>query len=249
MQTALQIAWIVGEAEQAGPQLHRHQVQQSLQQIKSQFKTQAEYVQARDQAGLTDADVLERAKLQLIQTKIQDNIQNSVGSVSRRATPGTTTTPTSRSSPSRRKRTIRIIQNKDAHQINTAYQALRADDSDANWKKVRRAVLDRPDLEGQGRPPHRRRAGLLPAATRRRHLQGARPARFRARSMTSTGTYVFEVISATPEQVQGFDDTAAASTGGAAARSATRSSRRSRPAAAGGADAPSAPTSATTGPT
>ena len=31
--------------------------QDPLQQIKSQFKTQAEYVKARDQAGLTDADV------------------------------------------------------------------------------------------------------------------------------------------------------------------------------------------------
>ncbi len=78
MQTALQIAWIVGEANKEGITFTDTELQQALQQIKSQFKTQAEYVQARDQAGLTEADVLERAKLQLIQNKIQNKIQNSV---------------------------------------------------------------------------------------------------------------------------------------------------------------------------
>src|SRR3954452_20786489 len=69
MQTALQIAWIVGEGNRWGLTFTDTEVQQSLQQIKSQFKTQAEYVKARDQAGLTDADVHERAVLQLIQNK------------------------------------------------------------------------------------------------------------------------------------------------------------------------------------
>ncbi|HMA27710.1 MAG TPA: SurA N-terminal domain-containing protein, partial [Solirubrobacterales bacterium] len=78
MQTALQIAWIVGEAHKEGLSFTDTQIQQSLQQIKSQFKTQAEYVKARDQAGLTDADVLQRAKLQLIQNTIQDNLNKNV---------------------------------------------------------------------------------------------------------------------------------------------------------------------------
>ena len=112
MQTDLQIAWLVGEASRQGLSFTDTQVQQSLQQIKSQFKTQAEYVKARDQAGLTDADVLERAKLQLIQTKIQDNIQNSVGSVSDSDARAFYDANKSQfKQPA--KRTIRIIQNKD----------------------------------------------------------------------------------------------------------------------------------------
>ena len=165
MQTALQIAWIVGEANRQGLSFTDTQVQQSLQQIKSQFKTQAEYVQARDQAGLTDADVLERAKLQLIQNKIQDNIQNSVGSVSDSdarafydANKSQFTQPA--------KRTIRIIQNKDPHQIDHGLPGASRRRLGRELEEGRRAVLDRSDLEGQGRPPHRRRAGLLPAATR-----------------------------------------------------------------------------------
>ena len=111
MQTVLQIAWIVGEGQRRGISFTDTEVQQSLQQIKSQFKTQAEYVKARDQAGLTDADVLERAKLQLIQNKIQDDVQSSAQTVSESdardyydANKSQFTQPA--------KRTIRIVQNK-----------------------------------------------------------------------------------------------------------------------------------------
>ena len=67
MQSALQIGWIVGEANKEGLTFTDTQIQQSLQQIKSQFKSQQEYETARDQAGLTEADVVQRARLQLIQ--------------------------------------------------------------------------------------------------------------------------------------------------------------------------------------
>ena len=216
MQTALQIAWIVGEASRQGITYTDTEVNQSLQQIKSQFKTQAEYVKARDQAGLTDADVLERAKLQLIQNKIQDKIQNSAGDVSTDdarkyydANKDQFTQPA--------KRTIRIIQNKDAHQINLAYQALRTDDSDANWKKVAAQYSTDPTSKDKGGL----RTDVVPGSFQQpldddvfkaplHEIQGP--------VMTPTGNFVFEVITATPEQVQGFDDTASAASGGAAGK-------------------------------
>ncbi len=216
MQTALQIAWIVGEGHKRGLTFTDTEVQQSLQQIKSQFKTQAEYVKARDQAGLTDADVLERAKLQLIQNKIQDEIQNSVGNVSDSdaqdyydANKSQFTQPA--------KRTIRVIQNTDAHQIDLAYQALRTDDSDANWKKVAAQYSTDPTSKDKGGL----RTDVVPGSFQQpldddifkaplNEVQG--PIR------TSTGNFVFEVKSATPEQVQGLNDTIASQTGGAGGR-------------------------------
>jgi foldase protein PrsA len=213
MQTALQIAWIVGEAERQGLSITDTEVQQSLQQIRSQFKTQAEYEKARDQAGLTDADVLERARLQVIQNKIQENIQNSAGDVSTDdaqkyydSHKDQFTTPA--------KRTIRIIQNKDAHQIDTAYQALRTDDSDANWKKIAAQYSTDPTSKDKGGL----RADVVPGSFQQpldddifkaplNEIQGP--------VTTPTGSYVFEVKTATPEHVQGFDDTVAAAAGGA----------------------------------
>ncbi len=212
MQTALQIAWIVGQGNRQGIDLTDTEVQHSYQQIKSQFKTQAEYVKARDQAGLTEADVLERARLQLLQNKIQDQIQSSVGDVSTDdarkyydANKSQFTQPA--------KRTIRIVQNNDAHQINLAYQALRTDDSDANWKKVAAQYSTDPTSKDKGGL----RADVQPGSFQQpldddifkaplNEIQGP--------VHTSTGNFVFEVKSATPEQVQGFDDTATAASGG-----------------------------------
>jgi foldase protein PrsA len=216
MQTALQIAWIVGEGERRGITFTDTEVQQSLQQIKSQFKTQAEYVKARDEAGLTDADVLERAKLQLIQNKIQDDVQNSVGDVSSDdarkyydANKQQFTQPA--------KRTIRIVQNSDAKAIDAANQALSTDDSDANWKKVAAQYSTDPTSKEKGGL----RSDVVPGSFQQpldddifkaplNELQGP--------IQTSTGSFVFEVISATPEEVQGFDDTTPSASGGAAGK-------------------------------
>ena len=212
MQTVLQIAWIVGEASRQGITFTDTEVNQSLQQIKSQFKTQAEYAKARDQAGLTDADVLERAKLQLIQNKIQDKVQNSVGTVSNGdaqkyydANKSQFTQPA--------KRTIRIIQNRDAHQINLAYQALRADDSAANWKKVAAQYSTDPTSKDKGGL----RTDVVPGSFQQpldddifkaplHEIQGP--------VVTPTGNFVFEVETATPEKVTGFDETSPSTTGG-----------------------------------
>jgi foldase protein PrsA len=213
MQTALQIAWIVGEADRRGLSFTDTEVQQSLQQIKSQFKTQAEYVKARDQAGLTDADVLERAKLQLIQNKIQDSVQNSVGTVSESDAKDYYEANKSQfSQPA--KRTIRVVQNKDAHQINLAYQALRTDDSDANWKKVAAQYSTDPTSKDKGGL----RTDVVPGSFQQpldddifkaplNEIQGP--------IVTPTGNFVFEVFSETPEKTTGFDETTAAAAGGA----------------------------------
>ena len=216
MQTALQIAWIVGEGSRQNINLTDTEIQQSYQQIRSQFKTQAEYEKARDQAGLTEQDVQERARLQLLQNKIQDNIQSGVGSVSNDdarkyydANKQQFTQPA--------KRTIRIIQNKDAHQIDLAQQALQSDDSDANWKKVAAQYSTDPTSKDKGGL----RTDVVPGSFQQpldddifnaplHELQGP--------ISTSTGNFVFEVESATPETVKGFDDTAPSTSGGASGK-------------------------------
>jgi len=214
MQSALQIAWIVGEANKRDLTFTDTQIQQSLQQIKSQFKSQEAYENARDQAGLTEADVLQRAKLQLIQNKIQDDVSNQVGSVSEDdartyydANPQQFTQPA--------QRTIRIIQNKDAAQVDTAIQALRADDSAANWKKVAAQYSTDTTSKDKGGL----RTDVVPGSFQQPlddDIFNAPTGQIQGPVKTSTDTYAFEVISATPEQVQGFDETTTSSSGGPA---------------------------------
>jgi parvulin-like peptidyl-prolyl isomerase len=214
MQSALQIAWIVGEANRRGLTFTDTQVNQSLQQIKSQFKTPQEYAKARDQAGLTEADVVERAKLQLIQNKIQDDISNGVGTVSTSdarkyydANKQQFTQPA--------KRTIRIVQNSDAHQINLAYQALRTDHSPASWKKVAAQYSTDTTSKDKGGL----RTDVVPGSFQQPlddDIFEAPTGQIKGPVHVSTGNYVFEVISATPESVQGFDATTSSATGGPA---------------------------------
>jgi hypothetical protein len=115
------------------------------------------------------------------------------------------------------KRTIRIVQNKDAHQINLAYQALRTDDSDANWNKVAAQYSTDPTSKDKGGL----RTDVVPGSFQQpldddifkaplNEIQGP--------VITPTGNFVFEVKSATPEHVQGFDDTVAAAAGGASGK-------------------------------
>ena len=217
MQTALQIAWIVGEANKEGLTFTNTQVNQSLQQIKSQFKTQAEYVKACDQAGLTDADVLERAKLQLIQNKIQSDITSGVGNPSSGDIQKYYDVNKSqyKQQPSR---TIRIVQNNDAHQIDLAYQALRTDDSAANWKKVAAQYSTDPTTKAKGGL----RTGVVPGSYQP-PLDGdifkAPIGQVQGPVHTSTSNYVFEVITATPGKQLGLNDTAP--TGGPTGQSGT----------------------------
>jgi PPIC-type PPIASE domain/SurA N-terminal domain len=216
MQSALQIAWIVGEADRQGLTFTDTEIQQSYDQIKSQFQSEEAYVRARDQAGLTEDDVRERARLQLIQTRIQDEISNSVGDVSDSdardyydANEEQFTQPA--------QRTIRIIQNKDANQVNTALQALQTDSSPENWKTLAAQYSTDPTSKDRGGL----RTGVVPGTFQQPlddQIFNAPTGQVEGPVTTPTATFVFEVESATPETVQGFDDTSSSQTGGPALR-------------------------------
>jgi hypothetical protein len=213
VQSALQIGWIVGEADKQGLSFTDTQIEQSYNQIKSQFKSQQEYETARDQAGLTEQDVRERARLQLIQNKIQENVSNSVGSVPDSdaqdyydANKQQFTQPA--------KRTIRIIQNKDANAVNQALTALRADNSAANWKKVAAQYSTDPTSKDKGGL----RTDVVPGSFQQPlddDVFNAPTGQVQGPVTTPTGSFAFEVESATPETVQGFDDATPSAQGGA----------------------------------
>jgi hypothetical protein len=211
MQSALQIGWIVGEANKRGLTFTDTQVQQSLQQIKSQFKSQKEYETARDQAGLTEADVLVRAKLQLIQNKIQEDVSNGVPTPSTDdartfydANKSQFTQPASR--------TIRVIQNKDAAQVDKALQALQSDDSAANWKTVAAQYSTDTTSKDKGGL----RSNVVPGSFEQPlddEIFKAPTGQVQGPIKTATNSYAFEVVSATPEHSLHFDDPASSSPG------------------------------------
>ena len=213
MQTALQIAWIVGEAEQQGLELHGH---------RGPAVAAADQVAVQDPGGVREGarpGGPDRRRRPGAGEAPADPEQDP-GQASRTAS---ATSPTSDarkyyeanksqfSQPA--KRTIRIVQNQDAHQINLAYQALRADDSAANWKKVAAQYSTDPTSKDKGGL----RTDVVPGSFQQPLDDDIFKAPLRAVQgpvVTPTGNFVFEVDTATPETVTGFDDTTASTTGG-----------------------------------
>jgi len=204
MGTALDIAWITGEAKKQGVEVTDTEVQQQLQQSKQQnFKTEAEYQQYLQQQGLTEADVLQRVRLQVISTKIENKLTESAGNVSDSdaqdyydANKSQFKQPESRD--------IRIIQNSDAAKVDQAIAALKADPSDANWKKVAATYSTDPTSKDKG--------GLRPSVVPGSFEQPLDDDIFKAAQgqivgpiTTSTGTYAFQVVTVKPASTQSFD--------------------------------------------
>ena len=202
--TALDIAWITGEAQRRGVEVTDTQVQQQFAQTKAQnFKTEADYQQFLQQQGLTQADVLLRVRLQALSTAIQDKLTNDVPTPSESeakdfydANKDRLTTPANRD--------IRIIQNKDAAKVNQALAALKADSSDASWQKVASQYSTDVNSNQQGGA----RRDVVPGSFDQPlddDIFKAPQGEIQGPITTPTGTYIFVVDAIHPASTQSFD--------------------------------------------
>jgi foldase protein PrsA len=204
MGTALDIAWITGEAHKQGISATDTQIQQQFQQTKQQnFKTEADYQKFLQTSGFTQADVLQRVRLQLVSNAIQSKLTNSG------ATPSTSdaqkyydANKSQFSQPA--KRDIRLIQNNDPAQVEKAVAALKQDSSDASWQKIAAQYSTDPQSKTKG--------GLRPAIVQGTFQQPLDDDIFKASSgeivgpiHTSSGTFAFQVKTITPATTTPFD--------------------------------------------
>jgi foldase protein PrsA len=205
MNTALDVAWITGEGQRRGVDATDTEVQQSFEQTKAQnFQTEEEYQQFLTQQGLTQDDVLQRVKLQVISGKIEDALSGDAATPSEDdakeyydANADSFTQP--------EQRTIRIIQNADPAKAQQAFDMLSADSSPANWKKVAAELSTDPQSKDSG--------GVRPDVVTGTFEQPLDDEIFAAPQgelegpvATPTGQYVFQVDSITPERTQSFDE-------------------------------------------
>ena len=204
MGTALDIAWITGEAQKQGLEVTPTQVQQQFQQTKQQnFKTEADYQKFLQQSGFTEADVLQRVKLQLVSQQIQNKFTaDQPNTTDQQVQDYYDSNKSQFSQPA--KRTIRVILNKDPAQVQQAITALKQDDSEANWKKVAAQFSTDPQSKTNG--------GLRPSIVPGTFEQPLDDDIFKAPQgevqgpvTTPTGTYAFEVVSITPASTTPLD--------------------------------------------
>jgi parvulin-like peptidyl-prolyl isomerase len=128
--------WILGEAERRGITATDTEVQREFERTKSQsFKTEKEYQDFLKESGFTQEDIDERVRLQVVSTKIEDQIKEDAGTVSEEdaqafydANKEQFEQPASRD--------IRIVLTKDEAQAQQAFDQLSADNSPESWNKV-----------------------------------------------------------------------------------------------------------------
>jgi parvulin-like peptidyl-prolyl isomerase len=133
----LDTIWIQGEAEELGLSATPKQIATELAQVKKQnFKTKAEYQKFLKTSHFTKADVLDRVKLQLLSTQIQERISATAPppSSSEIADYYDATKDTQYTTAATRD--VRILVNKDKSKVEKAKSLLEKDDSAASWKKV-----------------------------------------------------------------------------------------------------------------
>ncbi len=129
-------AWILGEAAEQGVEASDREVEEEFNATREQnFKTDKEYEDFLKQSCFTQEDVDERVRLQVISTKIQEDITADAAEVPEEdarkfyeaneeqfAQPET--------------RNIRLVLNEDPAKAQEAFDQLEQDNSPENWKKV-----------------------------------------------------------------------------------------------------------------
>ena len=201
----LQSIWIQGKAEEMGISVTQKEVLKELAKLKKQaFKTEKQYREFLKEAHYTRADVLERVKVQMLSTQIQEKVteespQPSKGEIEsyyEAAKASQFTTPESRD--------IRVIKNKDESKVEAARAALEKDDSVKSWEKVaKKYSTDTTKTNG----------GLQSGVSEETLGEPLGPAVFAAKQGEVEGplkeekTYtVFEVMKVTPEKTQSLDE-------------------------------------------
>lgn len=207
LSTLLDSAWILGEAERQGVEVTDKEVEDTFAELKSQnFKTEEEYQQFLQQSGLTQEDIDERVRLQVISQKIQEQITSDTPEVSdEEAREFYDANKSQFEQPETRD--IRVIVNKDPAQVEQALTQLQADNSPENWKKVAAQFSTDPTSKDKGGV----RTGVTPDQFEdplNTDIFDASQGQVEGPVHTSVSDYAFQVDKITPGTTTPYDDAA-----------------------------------------
>lgn len=197
----LETIWIQGLAAEKGISVTTEEVEDELKKLKKQnFKTEAEFQKFLKTSHYTTQDVNERVKIQILSTKIQEELGEGAGEPSKseiqeyydEAKSTQFTTP-----PTRDARILIAKTEKDAL---AAKAALEKDNSPESWKKVVKKYSETASPNG----------GLQPGVTEEQYAGETGEAIFSAPTgkvegpvkYATSGFMVFQVEKANPEKVQ-----------------------------------------------
>jgi len=137
LEELLNSIWIQGQAEEMGIAVTNKEVLKELAKLKKQaFKTAKQYKEFLKEAHFTRADVLERVKVQMLTTQIQEQVTEEAPQPSKSEIETYYEAAKSTQLTTPETRDIRVIKNKDKGKVEAAKAALEKDDSIKSWEKV-----------------------------------------------------------------------------------------------------------------
>lgn len=197
--------WIQGQAAEMGISVTPKEIAKELEKLKKKsFKTEQQYKEFLKEAHFTPADVNTRVTLQMLSTKIQEQVTEEASQPSKSEIENYYEAGKSSQYTTPESREIRLIKNKDKAQVEAAKAALEKDDSVKSWEAVaKKYSTDTTKTSGglqssvsEGTLPEPLGAAVFAAG--QGELEGP---------IKEAQTYtVFEVMKVTPEKVQSLDE-------------------------------------------
>lgn len=199
--------WIQGQAEEMGISVTPKEVAEEFEKLKSQaFKTEKQYKEFLSESHYTPDDVNQRVKVQVLSTKIQEEITGRESTPSSGEIQDYYEAAKSGQYTQEEKREARALTFKGKGAAEKAKAELEKDDSTASWKKVG-AKSDNPvakktgglvndSAKGEGTAPEPLHAALFAAS--QGEVEGP--------LKTTTGFQVYEVMAITPERVISLEE-------------------------------------------
>jgi parvulin-like peptidyl-prolyl isomerase len=197
----LETIWIQGLAAEEGISVTTEEVEKELKKLKDQnFKSDAEFEKFLKTSHYTTQDVNERVKIQILSTKIQEQLGETAAEPSKdeineyyeEAKSSQFTTPPTRD--------VRILIAKDVKEATAAKEALLKDNSAKSWTEVVKKYSESEATNG----------GLQSGVTEEQYAAPVGPAIFGAPvgkvegpiKYATSGQIVFQVEKKNPEKVQ-----------------------------------------------
>lgn len=205
LNSLLDAKWIEGEGEEQGIDVTDTEVQQEFEQTKEQsFKTEKEYQDFLTQSGFTQEDIDQRVRLQLISTKIQDDILADAGSVpEEEAKDYYEENEDQFQQPA--SRNVRLVLNPEEAEAQKAFDELSDDNSPENWDKVAKDLSTDAATKDKGGVREGVTEGALPEPLNTDVFE-APQGEVSGPVETPDGFYVFQVDSITEARTVPFDE-------------------------------------------
>jgi parvulin-like peptidyl-prolyl isomerase len=198
--------WIQGQAAEMGITVTKKEIADELAKLKKQaFKTDQQYKEFLKEAHFTLADVNERVTIQILSSKIQEQVTEEAPQPSKTEIENYYEAAKSSQYTTPETREVRIVKNKDKAKVEEAKAKLEKDDSAKSWAEVAKKYST-DTSKGSG--------GLLASVTEGQQPEPLDAAIFTAPQGEVEGPLkeakaytVYEVMKITPEKVQSLDET------------------------------------------